>query len=403
MNYSEKLNQMKVLELREECQKYPEIELSMKDTKEVLIEKILTAYYGQKSKEPKEYVNAQVDSKPGLVFKTDAPIGLDGPMREEDFLTPDKLATKELLKSKDKNVRKILTAQLYSFEVLPDGYGNSKVYFVGQLKDSYRQILVPFEEYRLEVIDCMQDIPQAQNKAAKKNKEKLSVDEIRKYFTRRSRTSFDFIVNNFDESDDFASVLASRKDAALVSQKKFWNLLARYEDGTEDYWIRPGRKMEARIMEVESYGIVVEAYGLEFFIPKHELTYVMRENIKNKFFSGQKIQLIVKEIKRDELGNIEGLHFSHRDLLPNPKHVVERMYENLEVNGYVVDQRYDEKWGYQCYVACNGIEIMAKVDSHNDLLPSVGDYVTVKIKKIKPETGQVRGYILHVYNSPERG
>ena len=410
--YRDKLEAMTKKELLEESVKFLDnAGVKQSDTKDVMIEKLVLADL----------------QKPGLTeaIKTGAVkvvtspyedtvidrkiIGTEEAVSEEELLTPYEKAERQLVENYERS-QVPLKATLSSYMTLAGDDGKLMFVIQASYGPTFRQILVPFEEYKLDVRSVV--VKKAASENAQRTNEKacrnvkaedMNENEIRTYINKRFLSHLHFVVTELDEEEG-GYVIGSRVKAAKYRQRE-WYKRVKIGDNAGDWYLRDGKIVRAEIVAVETYGIYVEVFGYEFFVPKVELEFVQRVDCKAIYRPGQRINLLLKNVKRDEKGNFVSAALSAVDLVEGET-PAQRLAASLDTSGNqvvfgsVVDIEYTRKQGYRYYVMYgNALQIACRRDSKLRININVGDTVAVKIDDVQLETGQARGFIQHVYPS----
>ena len=98
--------------------------------------------------------------------------------------------------------------------------------------------------------------------------------------TKRLGSEIDYVVKGIDRNTGLA--VGSRKDAMATKRRHYY--LNQTRDGT--YRIYEGLCCEARVMSVIPYGIFVDLFGIDVYIPLRELSYVRLTDAMGYYESG---------------------------------------------------------------------------------------------------------------------
>ena len=406
--YSDTLKEMTKAQLLEEAAKYDNIEkIVSKDSKDDIIMKILIA----RANGPSTYeqlASANVVTPGSTMEMRDLDvIGTRGPVDEMDLLTVQEKDYRTLLENYQRQ-NTPLVATLTSYIKTEKEINGSNVFIQAIFGESQKQILIPLSEYKLEVRSVVTKLLKSEkansvNSKANKNIrfDQMTDQEIRSYLNKRPLSKLNFMVVEIDD-DPSGYVVASRVEAAKKDQLMWNKRVSVSSDGSGMWLLRDGKKIQAEIVSVESYGVYVEIFGYEFFVPKAELTYRGRANTKQLYSPGQKILLKLKNVTRDAKGDFQTAALSAIDLLKEDpaKEIVRGLSPKQTVYGHIIDMEFTQKSGYLYYVQYAGcVDICCVLDKRITIKPNVGDFVAVKIKDPNVELGKARGYILHIYPS----
>lgn len=108
----------------------------------------------------------------------------------------------------------------------------------------------------------------------------------------------DVMIKGMDKKN--GSIVASRQEAMLKKREKFY--LTPLNDGLPQ--VREGRIVEARIIGVTQLVARVEIFGVETTLAASELSWDWIPNVSDKFHVGDKLNVLVKEIKGDSADNL---------------------------------------------------------------------------------------------------
>ncbi len=404
--YRAKLEKMKKKQLLEEADKFPgRADVKDSDTIPVIIDKLVLADISKPSK-IEQYKTAKTEVS-GFTkqYGDDYELSTVGLISEEELLSPEERAERELRDNYARPDSSPLKAVITGYEKMLADEGEAFFVIHASYGEAQREILVPFEEYVLEVRSevvkrlASENANRANDNACETvDPKKMSDREIRTYIEKRAGTHFNFTVTDVDE-DEGGYILGSRVKAA-EKDKIMWQRVVGIGAHKGEYLIREGRTITCEIMAVLPYGIYVDIYGYEFFVPKCELEYIQRINLTGKYRPGQYIKLLIKSITRDEKGHFLKAALSKIDLNTGKtpqQDAAEKLRKNQIVFGTVIDREMDLKGKVRYYVLYRGcLQIACYLDDRLSINVKIGDEVKIKISESIPETGQARGYIQHV-------
>lgn len=114
----------------------------------------------------------------------------------------------------------------------------------------------------------------------------------RRLVNERIGSEVDFVITKVDEENGIA--VGDRLKAMKIRQKAwFFN---RNRDG--DYTLKPGTKVEARIVSANVNSITVEFGGMEFPLRQQDIAYTRIANVQDEYPVGKTVPIIFKSIER---------------------------------------------------------------------------------------------------------
>lgn len=374
------------------------IEIGPKEPKTKIIEKIEKAYYmtDEGKRELKELVPAPVpreDTRQKVHFRANNPIGIDSVIRSEDIDNEIVRTKHDLQASGDSSIKQILTAQIRGTKIVNlnklDENGNPIQAVVAIANYNNRLITIPLKYYF---------VPhRTKGRCSEYSVDEMDLKTQRRFVEKRYFSEIDFTVDDMEDSD-FGIVVGNRTLAAERKQQN-WNKKIKNEKGEEVFLLHKDAIVEARIISVVPYGIFVEVFGYEFYIPRIELSYKQRFIPSTAFKNGERIMLKLTDIVRDEkTEEFQSASFSYKATFKDPSaEIVKHLPDNW--SGEVVDKTYDPEIGYRFYVVFNEyVDACCEVSKAVACRPSVGDIVSYKITDsiAKDGRGQIRGVITHI-------
>lgn len=140
--------------------------------------------------------------------------------------------------------------------------------------------------------------------------------------TKRLGSEIDYVVKGIDQNTGLA--VASRKEA-MNTRRRFYYLTPTRE-GT--FRIYEGLVCEARVQSVIPEGIFVDLFGIDVYIPLHELSYIRLSDAMGYFEPGDRVLVKVTRLNRDDPNDIR-ISASVKQVASNP---VDKAIEKLEVD-----------------------------------------------------------------------
>lgn len=199
--------------------------------------------------------------------------------------------------------------------------------------------------------------------------------------SRRLGAEIDYVVKGIDQENRIAA--ASRLDAMAIKRREFFQRKD-YEGNTI---IQEGSDAEARVVSVISYGVFVEVFGVESFIPRSELSLVRVTDASELFKAGDRTLVRVLRISSDEGGNIR-LRLSVRQ--------AHEEFEEAILSRFVPDNLYS---GTVSMVSLSGVHV--NLGDASCLCPfprrgrpTVGARVCVRVRGVNLEEKQIWGIII---------
>ena len=195
----------------------------------------------------------------------------------------------------------------------------------------------------------------------------------------------DVIIKGIDKKTE--SVVASRRDAMMRKREKFY--LTPLSDGLPH--IREGRVVEARIIGVTQLVARLEVFGVETTLGASELSWDWLPNVSDKFSVGDRLNVLIKEIRGDKADNLK--------IIADAKSItVNTSMENI--SKCTVQNRYvgvitNVRNGIAYLRLKVGVNAIAHTnyDRHT---PAKGDMVSFVITRINTEYGNVAGIITKI-------
>lgn len=195
----------------------------------------------------------------------------------------------------------------------------------------------------------------------------------------------DVMIKGMDKKN--GSIVASRQEAMIRKREKFY--LTPLSDGLPQ--VREGRIVEARIIGVTQLVARVEIFGVETTLAASELSWDWLPNVSDKFHVGDKLNVLIKEIKGDSADNLR--------VITDVKSITTNVsMENLRKCS--VQNRYiGEVTNVRNGVAYIRLKVGVNAIAHTNYdrrTPGKGDIVSFVITRINPEYGNVTGIITKI-------
>lgn len=205
---------------------------------------------------------------------------------------------------------------------------------------------------------------------------------------KRMGAMIDFIVIEVDEAGGIA--YGSHIDAMMQKARLNYTITR----GGQEPRIQTGMTLEAQVMQVNSIGIFVQAFGAECFIKNNEVDWLRRGDISRLYSPGQKInvkllavkphQIKIKTKNNERTINTVTIECSIKQLRPNPNEVYFNQFD-VHTQGLGEVTQVTESGIFVIFQ--NKISVMCTLfESQSGKQPLVGDRVLVIINKKKEET-----------------
>lgn len=195
----------------------------------------------------------------------------------------------------------------------------------------------------------------------------------------------DVMIKGMDKKN--GSVVASRQDAMMRKREKFY--LTPLSDGLPQ--VREGRIVEGRIIGVTQLVARVELFGVETTLAASELSWDWLPNVSDKFHVGDKLNVLIKEMKGDSVDNLR--------IVADVKSITTNVsMENLK-KCQVQNKYIGEVTNMRNGVAYIRLKIGVNAIAHTNYdrrTPGKGDIVSFVITRINPEYGNVTGIITKI-------
>lgn len=195
----------------------------------------------------------------------------------------------------------------------------------------------------------------------------------------------DVMIKGMDKKN--GSIVASRQDAMLRKREKFY--LTPLSDGLPQ--VREGRIVEARIIGVTQLVARIEIFGVETTLGASELSWDWLPNVSDKFHVGDKLNVLIKELKGDSVDNLR--------IVADVKSItVNTSMENLSkcsVQNKYIGEITNVRNGVAYLRLKVGVNAIAHTN-YDRRTPAKGDVVSFVITRINPEYGNVAGIITKI-------
>lgn len=195
----------------------------------------------------------------------------------------------------------------------------------------------------------------------------------------------DVIIKGMDKKN--GSVVASRQDAMMRKREKFY--LTPLSDGLPQ--VREGRIVEGRIIGVTQLVARVELFGVETTLAASELSWDWLPNVSDKFHVGDKLNVLIKELKGDSIDNLRIV----ADVKSITTNVSMENLKKCQVQNKYIGEITNVRNGLAYIRLKIGVNAMAHTN-YDRRTPGKGDIVSFVITRINPEYGNVTGIITKI-------
>ncbi len=195
----------------------------------------------------------------------------------------------------------------------------------------------------------------------------------------------DVMIKGMDKKN--GSVVASRQDAMMRKREKFY--LTPLSDGLPQ--VREGRIVEGRIIGVTQLVARVELFGVETTLAASELSWDWLPNVSDKFHVGDKLNVLIKELKGDSIDNLRIV----ADVKSITTNVSMENLKKCQVQNKYIGEITNVRNGVAYIRLKIGVNAMAHTN-YDRRTPGKGDIVSFVITRINPEYGNVTGIITKI-------
>ena len=195
----------------------------------------------------------------------------------------------------------------------------------------------------------------------------------------------DVMIKGMDKKN--GSVVASRQDAMMRKREKFY--LTPLSDGLPQ--VREGRIVEGRIIGVTQLVARVELFGVETTLAASELSWDWLPNVSDKFHVGDKLNVLIKELKGDSIDNLRIV----ADVKSITTNVSMENLKKCQVQNKYIGEVTNMRNGVAYIRLKIGVNAMAHTN-YDRRTPGKGDIVSFVITRINPEYGNVTGIITKI-------
>lgn len=200
---------------------------------------------------------------------------------------------------------------------------------------------------------------------------------------------------------DMMACIASRTAGMQKTCEKMWFATNRKGD-KEDWLIKPGSRVEARIVNVVRGAVFIEVFGVESVVLAQDVAWYRIDNCRDKYRSGMTTYVVIESVERDEELKTVSFKASIKKAYADPRlnafkrYVRGGVYEGV-VTMINTDPAKTERSGAFVRLGLNEedkIDVYCKYPKNVN--PVIGDRVTVGISDKDVESLKIWGNILHI-------
>lgn len=224
-------------------------------------------------------------------------------------------------------------------------------------------------------------------------------EDLTKRIFRYNKATVDIIPKMF--FPDMKACIASRIDGMQKVCEEMW--FAKNEKGkTEDWLIKPGSRVEARIVNVVRGAVFIEVFGVESAVQAKDVAWYRLSNCRNKYKVGGTTFVIIEEIQRDEELRTVSFKASIKKAYADPRinafrrYVRGGVYEGV-VTGLNTDPGKNKTSGAWIRLGQDEEDRIDVFCKYPDVVePEIGNTVTIGIADKDADTLMIWGNILHI-------
>ena len=347
-----------------------------------------------KSKDHKKRISTS--TRPSVPkYRGKGVISATNPTRRADTKKEIDVIKEEVLQdfraSLDPNARRKLTGTVVGSNTLiaPDGKPLviALVLYRGVLVNiPADEFLVPYREYKTgEMVEFDRD--------------EMTPLRIKTHIRRRFGSEVDFRVTRILDGKE---ILGSRLLAMEEIRDRWWKRakMKNEKDENGNYLpvMRKGVTCKARIVCVINSGIYIELLGVESYLSAAEIGQTYIDSVQNMYQPGQKIDVVIKDIKFYADGEIA---FKASNRLVNKdeqKEFFDRIKINDNFQGEVVMIKYDEKAKLTKFMVkvSEELQVFCSIGPNVIKFPRLHSIVEVRVTEKHENALHLAGYIVHL-------
>lgn len=213
--------------------------------------------------------------------------------------------------------------------------------------------------------------------------------------------NIDYVVTHVSEGENIAA--GNREVAQNILKKKgFENKYRNTGMSYMEYAMEKKEPVEADIVAVSGSQIRLSVFGVEGKVLAKEASWRFTSNLSEKFYPGETVKIIVKEIRKNEENGEITVIGSIRETVDNPQvNNIADYSRNATCLGRVtgaIDRGYfltigDDKTGIEAF--CDLV--------HGGITPQINDIVSCQLTNIDYETGAAKAKITRIIRRSNPG
>jgi small subunit ribosomal protein S1 len=190
-------------------------------------------------------------------------------------------------------------------------------------------------------------------------------------------TSYPFIITELNSRN----LVVSRRSCMLEELDKRWSNI--------DKELHPGQIIEGQVLKIMKFGVFVDIGGLEGFIPISELTWGRTDKIEDLFNEGDKIRVMIKEIKQEE----RKISLSYRSAATPWEDIEERYLPGSFCEGTVTRLEHfgafvELEPGVEGLIHISKVGQGRRINHPREIL-SIGEAISIKIEDLDSEKNRI--------------
>ena len=361
---------------------------------EITREELVKGAFEAKSKDREKRI--RTSTRPSVPkYQGKGVISTTNPTRKADTKKEFDIAREEALQdfraSLDPNARRKLTGTVVGSNTLiaPDGEPLviALVLYKGVLVNiPADEFLVPYRDYKTgEIVEF--------------DRHEMTPLRIKTHIRRRFGSEVDFRVTRILDGDE---ILGSRLLAMEEIKDRWWRRakMKKEKDENGNYLpvLRKGVVCKARIVCVIDSGIYIELLGVESYLAAAEIGQTYINSVQNMYQPGQMIDVVIKEIKFFDDGEI-AFKASNRLVNRNKqKEFFDRIKINDNFQGEVVMIKYDEKAKLTKFMVkvSEELQVFCSIGPNVIKFPKLHSIVEVRVTEKHEKALHLAGYIVHL-------
>lgn len=327
-------------------------------------------------------------------------------IKAEKAIKPEVQASENLKRALSPKIATIFTGKITGTSSVENPDGEKKYFFIvnsdcGVKGYKGRVIRILLEDYIVPIATPKGEMPE------QFSTEEKSESAIYAFMNSRIGSEVDFTIKYMEENDyETGIVLGNRIPAAKRRTTKYWRGKTRKDSDNMVDLLSEDSIIKARVVASLPQGIYCEAFGLETFIEKKELSYNFVRSARELFKPGDTIEIRINNLSKTE----KSITFkaSHKDTYEDPAPAYMASYmAGDNIRGTVTRVIFNEKNKELFYIinVDNKFEMGAISKGGLQMTANPGDQVEVEIRNVdvdlKLNQGKVTGLVKHIIRNPD--